>query len=199
MSDQFLILCNDMGKSQGLNDSTPLGNRPPVEGCGRFLATPTPTACRFPRLDSIARLGGGGVWIAACLLAATLGPIVGCGKSGPKTVRVTGRILLNGQPLAVTPTEAQLGAVQLRFIELGADGAPSGPSYSANAKPDGSFNVLGIGGRGLPPGNYRIAVYQYDPYPEDKLGGRFSDERSKIVRRIEADTDLGTIDLAEVK
>lgn len=123
----------------------------------------------------------------------------GCGKSGPKTVRVTGRVLLKGQPLAVAPTEAQLGAVQLRFIELGADGSPSGPSYSANAKPDGSFNVLGIGGRGLPPGKYRIAVYQYDPYPEDKLGGRFSDERSPIVRQIEADTDLGAIDLAEVK
>ena len=80
-----------------------------------------------------------------------------------------------------------------------ADGSPSGPSYSANAKSDGSFNVLGIGGRGLPPGKYRIAVYQYDPYPEDKLGGRFSDERSPIVRQIDADTDLGAIDLAEVK
>lgn len=154
----------------------------------------------FSRRSSgrVARLSGCGDWLAACAIVALIS-VVGCGKSGPKTVRVTGRILLNGQPLAVTPTEAQLGAVQLRFIELGADGAPSGPSYSANAKPDGSFNVLGIGGRGLPPGNYRIAVYQYDPYPEDKLGGRFSDERSKIVRRIEADTDLGAIDLAEVK
>ena len=198
MSDQVVIVRNDMDKAEGPNAGAQRGNRPPVQRRGRWLESPVPAACRFPRFASIVRLGGG-VGVVLCLLAATLGPIAGCGKSGPKTVRVTGRILLNGQPLAVTPTEAQLGAVQLRFIELGADGAPSGPSYSANAKPDGSFNVLGIGGRGLPPGNYRIAVYQYDPYPEDKLGGRFSDERSKIVRRIEADTDLGTIDLAEVK
>jgi len=198
MPDRLLIVRSDRGKSRGLNNDSPLGKRRPVQRPSRFLAASTCPACRFPRFASIVRPGGG-VWVALCLLLAALGPIVGCGKSGPKTVRVTGRILLNGQPLAVTPTEAQLGAVQLRFIELGADGAPSGPSYSGNAKPDGSFNVPGIGGRGLPPGDYRIAVYQYDPYPEDKLGGRFSDERSKIVRRIEADTDLGTIDLAEIK
>ncbi len=199
MSDRLLIVRNDAGRSQDLKEGGQSDMRPSVRRRRRWLTRPAPQADRGPRLPLVVRPGWGGVWVALGLLVATLGPMVGCGKSGPKTVRVTGRILLKGQPLAVTPTEAQLGAVQIRFIELGADGAPSGPSYSANAKPDGSFNVLGIGGRGLPPGTYRIAVYQYDPYPDDKLGGRFSDERSKIVRRIEDDTDLGTIDLAEVK
>lgn len=155
-------------------------------------------SAEFARARCSASRGLGWFFAWGCIGLLVFGPI-GCGRSGPTTVRVTGRVLLKGQPLSVTPTEAQLGALQLRFIELDPNGVPTGRSYSANAKPDGSFNVLGIGGRGLPPGRYRIAVYQYDPYPEDKLGGRFSEERSPIVRQIEASGDLGVIELSEAQ
>lgn len=199
MSDRLVIVgnasCKTRDRDTRLNRFTQRTTETPLQRSGRLRIAKAETARRFPWFLLVGR----SVWVVACVLLAMMFSAVGCGKSGPKTVRVTGRVLLNGQPLTVTPTEAQLGGVQLRFIELGPDGAPSGPSFSTNAKPDGTFNVLGIGGRGLPPGKYRIAVYQYDPYPEDKLTGRFSDERSPIVRQIDADTDLGEIDLAKTK
>ena len=73
--------------------------------------------------------------------------------------------------------------VTLHFIPLGADDRPSGEYESAQADEDGAFRVLGPTGEGLPPGRYRIAVYQWDPYPDtDRLEGRFDDEHSQIVR-----------------
>lgn len=121
----------------------------------------------------------------------------GCGKGGPTTYRVTGRLVNNGQPVTVPATEAALGSVQIRFLLLAEDGTADGYSFDAPTDAEGAFSVQGATGRGIPPGKYRIAVYQYDPYPIDKLRGAFAEEKTPIVREITGSTDLGTIDLAK--
>ena len=41
--------------------------------------------------------------------------------------------------------------------------------------------MAGLDGNGIKPGKYRVAVYQYDPYPQnDKLGGKFSKDKTPI-------------------
>ena len=75
---------------------------------------------------------------------------------------------------------------------------PDGPGRSF---PTHHALLLGPpGGRragGLPPGKYRIAVRQWDPYPDtDKLGGKFDAQNSPIVREITGEEDI-VIDLSK--
>ncbi|MCS7306311.1 MAG: hypothetical protein NZ602_14535 [Thermoguttaceae bacterium] len=127
-------------------------------------------------------------------LGLVLGVLIGCGGKGQEpAVRAKGRILMNGKPLAVSPQnrEVGIGYVRVEFYRLGPDGKPQDPPEGMVVNEDGSFELMG---RGIPPGKYRIAVYQYDP--DDKLGGRFDKDRSPIVREVTGKEDL-VIDLAK--
>ena len=43
--------------------------------------------------------------------------------------------------------------------------------------------------KGVPPGKYRIAVQQFDPYPTtDKLDGKFAPGKTTIVREVNGST-----------
>jgi hypothetical protein len=113
----------------------------------------------------------------------------GCGSGG--AIRVKGTVTNNGQPLSVSDK----GMVQVIFIPD--DPEKAGDTYPANVNPDGTFEVPGKEGKGIPPGKYRVAVRQLDPYPtKDKLKDKFSPEKTPIVRDV-ASREVN-IDIANV-
>lgn len=130
------------------------------------------------------------------LLFAVALALAGCGgPAGPVCVKLTGSLTKGGQPLQVHGQEADLGRVQICFYVLNEQGQPAGEHWDAKVGADGKFRVYGPSGKGIPPGKYRIAVFQWDPYPgTDKLNGAFSEKKSTIVRDIAGDTEL-TIEL----
>src|SRR5439155_594625 len=71
------------------------------------------------------------------------------------------------------------GMVQVIFHPLKEGAAKD--TYPAAVKPDGTFEVGGKDGRGIPEGKYRVEVHQWDPYPKlDRLGVRFGANTSPI-------------------
>jgi hypothetical protein len=129
---------------------------------------------------------------AALLLTALLA--AGCGKAGPVVHKVSGRLTKGGQPLQVAGQEARIGLVQLKFFRIDDQGQIGAESWDATADANGNFTVMGPDGKGLPPGKYRVAVFQFDPYPQDKLKGAFNEKKSRIVRDVSGATELN-IDL----
>jgi hypothetical protein len=86
--------------------------------------------------------------VTTTILAAALAALTGCaGGSGPRPtgVPVTGKVLLNKEPLA--------GAL-LTFIP----DTPGGDGGSARTGPDGSYTVIRPQGAGLPAGSYRVVI-----------------------------------------
>ena len=118
--------------------------------------------------------------------ALLLGLVCFFGCTGPKTVTVTGTVLRDGKPIPVGPT----GAVDVTLIpDVGPDQEYT--TYPGRADAAGKFEILEV-----PPGKYRVAVAVLDPTPmEDKLGGAYSIENTKIKRDVDGKTPL-TIDLA---
>ncbi len=128
-----------------------------------------------------------------CVCVALLLPlavVAGCHK-GPAAVAVKGQVTNAGQPLHVAGREQGLGMVQLECLRLGEDGRTTADAEGAVADDQGRFEVHGRDGKGILPGKYRIAVRQWDPYPQnDKLGGKFSEANSRIVREISGGEDI---------
>lgn len=119
----------------------------------------------------------------APILLMLAAAVVGCGKPKENVVRVKGRLTDNGQPLVVQRPEIGLGVVKLEFWPANAD--PNAEPFSANADKEGNYTVSGLNGNGIAPGKYRIAVYQWDPYPNiDRLKSRFSLQKTPIIRDI---------------
>lgn len=126
---------------------------------------------------------------AARFLLLLSGPlclaVAGCGSGAEKVVRVRGNVTDAGRPLDVEGRDIGVGMVKVEFYRIGEDGTQSTDPEGTVADADGNFDVPGPNGNGIPPGKYRIAVRQWDPYPqEDKLGGRFDPENSPIIRQI---------------
>ena len=101
-------------------------------------------------------------------------------------ISVGGKLLSGGQPLQVEGREIGIGRVEIQFYELDDSGAlvDNDPEDSTTVEEDGSFTVPA---GGLLPGKYRLAVFQFDPDPTDKLGGKFSKDKSPIVIEINGD------------
>lgn len=132
----------------------------------------------------------------AILLACVL--ITGCGGAPvEKTYKVSGSVTDNGQPLVVAGADIGVGMVQVLFYLQQPDGTQASEWESAKVDAAGKFSLLGKDGRGIKPGKYRIAVRQWDPYPQtDKLGGKFDEKNSPIIREINGDTTL-ELDIAK--
>jgi len=129
------------------------------------------------------------LWHSVCLVLPLLF-IVGCGK-GEHVVKVKGQVTNAGKPLQVAGRDIGLGMVQVEFVRIGEDGQPVGNREGAVADDDGRFEIYGRDGAGIPPGKYRIAVRQWDPYPQhDKLDGRFAAGNSTIVREVSGNEDI---------
>ncbi len=114
-----------------------------------------------------------------CLLA------IGCGKAPSENlVQVNGRLTNAGQPLKVQRQDVGLGLIQLEFYRLDGQKQSTDPE-TAHLDEHGHFTVPGRTGHGIPPGKYRVAVRQWDPYPDfDRLKGRFDAEHSPIIRQV---------------
>jgi hypothetical protein len=127
------------------------------------------------------RRHGSCLFLSALLCVIT----VGCGGSGEEVVRARGKVTNAGQPLQVEGRDLGLGMVKIELYPIGDDGQQSTNPEGTVADADGSFEVPGRDGNGIPPGKYRIVLRQWDPYPQvDKLKGRFDEQNSQIVREI---------------
>lgn len=107
-----------------------------------------------------------------------------CGCSGPSNppvipgVVVQGKILKGGQPLSVPNQDIGVGVVEVMLIPLNEN--PNSELQTTNAKSDGTFEIIGAG-KGIPPGAYKVAVFQRDQGIEsDQLQGDFSKEKTPI-------------------
>lgn len=139
--------------------------------------------------------------------AALLGFILlsGCSKdSGVAEGRTKprGRILENGLPIKVETTDLPPGdpGLQVTFIKLG--GVDAGTEYNARITDaaNGSFDLIGADGKGIPPGKYRVAITlaPFGSESQDRLKGKYSRERSKIEVEVKPGEDV-VIDLAQYK
>jgi len=134
--------------------------------------------------------------------AAVCAAILGCAPPTPpegEVVVVRGTVTNAGQPLKVARADVGAGWVQVVFWKDVGKGvtADSNQTYSTKADDSGAFEMKGRFGNGIPPGKYRIAVRQWDPYPDrDRLEGKFSEKETPIVRDVDGKTPID-IDLSK--
>lgn len=123
-----------------------------------------------------------GLWFVLCL---ALGAVAsGCGGSG--TVKVTGKVTKDGQPLV-----SKTGHVQVTLIPV--DAGPNYSTYPAGpANPDGTFEIPNP----VPVGKYKVVVELLDTPTSDALKGAFNAQKTKIIRDIDGSKPLD-IDLAK--
>jgi hypothetical protein len=88
------------------------------------------------------------VWLAAAMIALA-GCLSGCGHSGKKVWPVSGKVTYRRNPVTA-------GAI--RFRKLGVD-------MIANLRPDGSYEIVMAEGRGLPEGDYQVAIIPRNAAP----------------------------------
>jgi hypothetical protein len=118
--------------------------------------------------------------------------LAGCGSGMLKT---KGRLLKGGSP--VIPAEDEV--VRVAFVPMMEGQEKAKDYYMAEFnRTDGSFQVVGKDGKGLPPGKYRIAV-EYMKQRRDMLGGAFDHKSSPLVREVTASTGELTLDLSNPK
>jgi hypothetical protein len=133
------------------------------------------------------RIGHVYLLLAALLCLAT----TSCGGGGEPTVSARGRVTHAGRPLLVKDRDLGLGTVVVQFYRIGEDGRQSADPEEAEVDADGNFEVPGRTGHGIRPGRYRIAVRQWDPYPQvDRLKARLDEKNSPIIREITGEEDL---------
>lgn len=101
------------------------------------------------------------------ILAVAILFLTGCEQSDPV---ITGTVTNDGQALQVSDN----GDIQIEFVQDG-----TGQSYLASVQKDGTYELQ------APPGDYRVAVKQLDPYPNvDKLKGKFSQQETPIKKTL---------------
>ena len=115
--------------------------------------------------------------------------VAGCGT---EPSRVRGRILDNGQPVAVPAS----GTPQtVAFTSLGGE-AGAGRMYSAMLNPDGTFELVAAGGS-VPPGEYRVSFDVTLPGNDGEKFKRFRGATSPLRRELKPGSNDLTIDLAK--
>ena len=83
----------------------------------------------------------------------------GCGSSNE--VWVTCEILRYGKPYTVPETQSlQVTFYAMEVTDQNGKTTPSNEPCAAASIGDGKFEVPGPGGRGIPPGKYRVSVIQ---------------------------------------
>jgi len=132
--------------------------------------------------------------------------LVGCGPKAEPKVRVSGRLLDNGQPFTADSAKLKLPKgtslppgvqpLQVMFIPV-----ETGETYIATVTDAsaGKFELTGSDGKGVKPGKYKVSVQvNTGPGTPDALGGKFSPEKTTITREVREGEEL-VIDLAQFK
>ena len=134
----------------------------------------------------------------AALVLGVLVLAAGCGSERERGPKLTGRLLVNGQPCR----PASVNDFDLKFTSIGGEG-PVKRSYVAEVQPDGEFTVNGSIGQGIPVGKYKVSIVgkvldaqgkptgHYVPMFSDKaspLEVEISDNISEIVIDLEKKT-----------
>jgi hypothetical protein len=105
----------------------------------------------------------------------------GCG-GGVRKVKITGKVLNNGQPLKITEGK---GEVRITLLPVVEPGQPY-DTFRGKAGTDGSFEIPDV-----PAGKYRVGIEHLDPSPqEDQMRGRFAPNNSKIIRDLDGKASL---------
>jgi hypothetical protein len=118
--------------------------------------------------------------------------LVFLGGCGSGHVKVKGRLMKNGQPYI--PAENEF--VVMEFLaEEAKDGKENSFVVSFNRE-DGTFEVTGATGRGLPPGKYRACV-QVLKKKKDILRGAFNAKNSPFLCTVVTGEEDLTFDLAK--
>jgi hypothetical protein len=113
--------------------------------------------------------------------------ILGCGESGPSTVKVTGTLTQGGQPV----TYPQGGSALLDFFETDETGSVEGGMYSADVKSDGTYEIL------VPVGKYKVQVQLFDKYPgPDKLNSKYMATNTTLTQEVTGAAEGVNIDVA---
>ena len=110
----------------------------------------------------------------------------GCGDG---RIKARGRIVNNGAPFQLGEGEG----LRIVFAPVEASGATY-ESYVAVFNKDGSFQVMGRDGKGLPPGKYRVAL-EHLKKKQDLLKGAFDGQNTPIVREVTDGSNEIVIDL----
>jgi hypothetical protein len=128
-------------------------------------------------------------YLLLCLLICLVS--MGCGNS---QIKAKGRVLKGGAPFQ--PAEGE--AVRIFFEPLD----PPQGSYDSYAgefnNKDGTFQINGKDGTGLPPGKYRITL-QLMKNKEDLFNGGLMGRRSPFSCEVKRSSDEAVVDLDQVK
>jgi hypothetical protein len=128
----------------------------------------------------------------ATTLVALLIALPGCGGG---VVPVAGTLTLDGQPIRL----AEGDWVRLDLYE--ANPTVPGESFPANVHPDGSFDVPGKEGEGIPRGEYKVVVrwITFQDRSHDRLREVYARaDRTPLAQKVEGPGRL-TIDLTPTK
>lgn len=116
-------------------------------------------------------------------------------SSGPPPNKVSGKIVYNQQPLK---SYEGINVIFVPVVEAGKEH----DNYVADvSREDGSFNVPGRDGKGIPAGKYKVAVNTQLMSPKagfdtQKIGDMFTAEKTQISVEVAGETTL-TIDLSK--
>jgi hypothetical protein len=126
--------------------------------------------------------------VAFALIAGVAALVAGC---GPTMLKSRGRLVKGGEPFK--PGEGEI--VRIAFVPAPNGAEPIKDYYVAEFnKTDGSFQVAGKDGRGMPPGKYRITV-THEVKRHDVLNGAFDEDNTPFVQEMTTSTPELVLDL----
>jgi hypothetical protein len=124
-----------------------------------------------------------------CVAVALLA-VAGCGRESESGPRLAGRLLADGQPCR----PASVADFDLKFLTMTGDG-PQKRSYLAAVREDGTFDVNGSIGKGIPPGRYKVIVAGRVLDPQGKPTARYAGEYTEKATPLEVEITDSTREL----
>jgi hypothetical protein len=110
----------------------------------------------------------------------------GCGDG---RFKAKGRVVRKGAPFTMAEGEG----MRMTFVPVEA-GEKTFDTYAVVYNKDGSFEVIGKDGKGLPPGKYRIGL-EHLKQKQDLLEGAFAAANTPIIREVTNTSGEIVIDL----